>query len=187
VREFTGRFPEAEIEVFEDNTSKIEARLLEDKTDIGLVEGDINSPEIVSAPFMTDELRLICSPRHRFAPLDSVPAAELAGESFIIREEGSGTRRTFEDEMASHGLRWRAAWVCNNADTIKAAVAQGLGVSVISARAAAGEIARGELAAKEVEGIKFMRRFKTAYHRNKFLTPQMRDLIAMTASLGAEM
>jgi DNA-binding transcriptional LysR family regulator len=37
--------PETHIEVFEDNTEQIERRLLEDKTDIGFVEGEITSQD----------------------------------------------------------------------------------------------------------------------------------------------
>lgn len=171
--------PSTDIEAFEDNTERIEKRLLTDQTDIGLVEGEITSPDIVHTPFLEDELTLICGAGHRFAALEKIPPHELEKESFIIREPGSGTRRTFETVMADHHLKWKAAWICNNADTIKAAVIAGLGVSVISVRAVGREARAGELLTRPVEGISFRRTFKIAYHKNKYLTAQMRDFIAL--------
>ena len=166
-----------DVEVFEDNTYHIQKRLLMDKADIGLVEGEITSPDILCIPFMDDELVLICGNCHRFAGLCEINPLELEKENFIIREQGSGTRKTFEDAMKAHQLSWKASWTCNNADTIKAAVIAGLGVSVISRRAVEKEAESGELVIKPVEGIRFFRQFKIAYHKNKYLTGQIKSFI----------
>ncbi len=106
---------------------------------------------------MEDELVLICSANHRFAACPEVEPKELEQENFIIREKGSGTRKTFEDRMTENNLTWRVAWTCNNADTIKNAVAAGLGISVISKRAVANEVKAGLLLEKRVRGIEFKR------------------------------
>lgn len=177
-------WPALEIQVFEDNTREIQARLLEDKADLALVEGELTAPEIQSLPFLEDELLLICSPSHPFAALSTVPAKALGGERLIVREEGSGTRKTFEDGMGALGIPWEAAWTCNNADTIKAAVKANLGVSVISRRAVAREEGAGELVVKAVEGIRFTRTFKITYHRNKYLTPSMKGFMELCLAYG---
>lgn len=169
--------PTANVEVIEDNTEQIQKRLLADKTDIGLVEGEITSPDILSTPFMDDELVLICGNHHWFAGLSVINPDELEKENFIIREYGSGTRKTFEDVMNAHQLSWKVTWTCNNADTIKAAVIAGLGVSVISRRAVEKEAESGELIIKPVEGVSFFRTFKIVYHKNKYFTAQMKNFI----------
>ncbi|MVB09592.1 HTH-type transcriptional activator CmpR [Caprobacter fermentans] len=166
--------PAVEVEVFEDNTARIEKRILRDTTDIGLVEGETASQDLITLPFLTDELVLVCGREHRFAALRSVAPDELEREPFIIREEGSGTRKTFEDGMKAKGLSFHAGWVCNNADTIKAAVAEGLGVTVISRRAVESEVNRGLLCIREIEGIRFFRQFRMIVHKNKYLTAAMR-------------
>lgn len=179
VADFQKDHPLIKVEVTEDNTAKIESLILQDRVDLGLVEGDITSPDIFSQPFQNDELVLICSPSHRFAVCPEIEPEELEQESFIIREKGSGTRKTFEDQMSEHNLTWRVAWTCNNADTIKNAVAAGLGVSVISRRAVADEIKSGSLLEKRVRGIAFKRTFKLIYHKNKYRTEPMQQLINM--------
>lgn len=176
---------QTDITVIEDNTQKIENLILQDEIDIGLVEGDISSPDIVIRPFLEDELMLICAANHRFAQYTEIEPKELEHEKFIIREKGSGTRKTFEDMMTVNGLAWRESWTCNNADTIKIAVAEGLGVSVISRRAVANEIAAGVLCEKQVRGIRFNRQFKIVYHKNKYLTEPMEQFIQLCVATEA--
>lgn len=177
--------PQTDITVIEDNTQKIENLILQDQIDIGLVEGDISSPDIVIRPFLEDELVLICAANHRFAQYTEIEPKELEHEKFIIREKGSGTRKTFEDVMTANGLAWRESWTCNNADTIKIAVAEGLGVSVISRRAVANEIAAGVLCEKQVRGVYFNRQFKIVYHKNKYLTEPMEQFIQLCVATEA--
>lgn len=171
--------PLIHVEVIEDNTTKIENMTLRDKIDLGLVEGETSSPDILTRPFMGDELTLICSPGHRFADRPIIEPKDLEQEDFIIREKGSGTRKIFEDRMAENDLAWKVAWTCNNAETIKMAVAQGLGVSVISKRAVANEVKSGLLCQKCIEGIVFKRQFKVIYHKNKYITESMQRFMAL--------
>ncbi len=176
--------PLTRVEVIEDNTAKIESLILQDKIDLGLVEGETSSPDVICRPFLDDELVLICSPNHRFAAYPEVEPQELEQESFMIREEGSGTRKTFENRMEEHHLTWKASWTCNNADTIKNAVAAGLGVSVISKRAVENEVRAGSLLEKRVKDIEFKRQFKLIYHKNKFITEPMLQFTKLLKQSG---
>lgn len=179
VSNFQKANPENDIKVYEENTEEIEKMLLYDKIDIALVEGETTNSDILNRPFMNDELILICGSNHRFAKLPYVEPHEIEKEKFIIREKGSGTRKTFEDKMTENQLRWQAAWVCNNTDTIKIAVAEGLGVSVISRHSVMNELASRILCEIPIKGIKFKRQFKLIYHKNKYLTETMKHFIAL--------
>ncbi len=174
---FREKNPGTTIEVTENNTEAIQQMIMDDRLDLGLVEGDVTLHDIVTRELAEDELVLICAGSHPFAGRKDVSPGELAHESFILREVGSGTRRTFERAMAAAGAPWRASWTCNNADAIKAAVAAGLGVSVISRRAVARELEEGVLKAVPVSGLRFLRAFKLAYHKNKYFTQAMRAFV----------
>ncbi|NMM62612.1 LysR family transcriptional regulator [Clostridium sp. P21] len=180
VSHFQRSNPETDITVYEENTEKIEKMLLHDEIDIALVEGETTNSDILSKPFMNDELILICSDNHRFAKLPYVESYELQKEKFIIREKGSGTRKTFEDKMTENQLTWKPTWTCNNTDTIKIAVAEGLGISVISRHSVKSELASGILCEIPVKGIKFKRQFKIIYHKNKYLTEIMKRFIDLS-------
>jgi DNA-binding transcriptional LysR family regulator len=184
--QFVSRFnqanPRTEIEVIEDNTERIEYLILNDQIDLGLVEGETTSSDILNQIFMDDELVIICSANHRFANIPVITSNELEQEKFIIREKGSGTRKTFENAMAANQLTWQVNWTCNNADTIKMAVANGLGISAISQLAVKNEIASGLLCQTTVKGIQFKRQFKLIHHKNKYLTESMKQFIELCTS-----
>ncbi|MFX3617546.1 MAG: LysR family transcriptional regulator [Sporolactobacillus sp.] len=179
VAHFKSEHTQVQVQVVEDNTTQIEKLILKDQLDLALVEGETTASELVLTPFLEDELILICGTDHPFASLSSVRPEMLQKEAIIIREKGSGTRKTFEDAMAAANLSWRPSWTCNNADTIKMAVAEGLGISVISRRAVAREVAAGWLHIKKVDGLSFKRQFKLIYHQNKYLTEAMTAFITL--------
>ncbi len=175
VSDFKRESPELTIEVTEDNTSKIEQMIINDKLDLGLVEGEITSSDIKSRPLTDDVLVLICAKDHPFAKRSRIEPKELEKENFILREVGSGTRKTFENVMAENSLKWTATWTCNNADTIKMAVAEDLGISVISKRAVSKELEEGILKAVNINGLIFIRQFKLIYHKNKYFTEAIKS------------
>jgi DNA-binding transcriptional LysR family regulator len=161
------------------NTKIIEGLLLQDQLDVGLVEGQIHEPCIVCEPFMKEELVLVCGRSHPLAANHRIQPQQLEGMVFFVREEGSGTRELFESVMNSEGVFWQAAGVCNNAETIKRSVAAGLGLSVMSKLAIRREVADHELVILPVAGISFKRQFCIAYHKNKFITPALQNIIQL--------
>lgn len=169
--------PETEIHVVENNTEIIEKMLLNNDIDVALVEGEISSSDIISKPFLEDELVLISGKTHEFAGRDAVSPEELKRNDYIVRERGSGTRNLFENVMAVNNIKWNYLWVCNNADTIKNAVIKGIGISAISMRSVTDEVKSGDLFVSRVVGIEFKRHFKIIYHKNKYITSQLEKFI----------
>ena len=174
---FKNKYPGFTLVVTEDNTTQIERLIMRDELDLGLVEGEVTLSDIISRPFTEDILVLICGKTHPFWARQQVEPVELEKENFILREVGSGTRKTFENVMSENALPWTSAWTCNNADTIKMAVAEGLGVSVISKRAVQREIESGMLHSVDINGLTFKRQFKLVYHKNKYHTDSMKHFI----------
>ncbi len=177
VTTFRQTAPAIRITVVEDNTAVIESLILNNEIDIGLVEGEISSPDIVVSPFMRDELVLISGQRHPFSKKPVVTSEELKDQDFIIREKGSGTRKLFETQMAANGIQWSASWVCNNSDTIKKAVISNIGISVISKRSVQDELRNHQIFVSNIEGIEFVRYFKIICHKNKYMSESMLHLI----------
>ena len=162
------------------NTAELEAQLLADALDLALVEGEVGSPELVQQPFLADALVFVDSPGRGGSER---PAAALAGRRFFVREAGSGTRRLFEAGMQRAGIAWELAGEYNSAAAIKAAVAAGLGLTAISHRAVAAELAAGQLATFRVPGVSFSRRFRIVYHRQKYLSPAMQAVIRLCTAM----
>ena len=176
---FTRQHPEIKITSAVSNTKAIEESLLEDGLDLGLVEGEVHSPWLLKEAFMEDELVLACAPEHEWAKKGVLGAAQLNGARFFVREAGSGTRELFEGVMSGAGISWQTAGVYNNAETIKAAVAAGLGHTVISRLAVRREVERGELALVRLRGLSFKRKFHMVRHKNKYISAAMSSFIKL--------
>lgn len=169
IKNFQEMYPSVKIRVIEDNTSTIEQMLLEDQIDIGFVEGEISTKDLIEIPVLEDHLIFVCSPLHPFASLEVLPVA-LENQNFVLREYGSGTRKKFEETLKHHHITWQSNWTCNNADTIKAVVAEGLGITVISYRSVERHLNEGSLSTFTVKGIEFNRSFRLIKHKDKFLS-----------------
>ncbi|MGM9522717.1 MAG: LysR family transcriptional regulator [Oscillospiraceae bacterium] len=162
--------PEVKCEVSVANTKIIEEKLLKSELDIGLVEGDVKTPDLVVKPVINDELAVICSPKHPFSGRSSVKIAELVKEELILREVGSGTRAKLETAMSEHGLICSPSWSSYSFEAIKEAVLHNLGITVMSARLVRRELLRGELCVCPIEDTNLSRTFDLVYRKNKFFS-----------------
>jgi DNA-binding transcriptional LysR family regulator len=102
VADFLKRHPESTAAVAVHNTATIIEQLARHELDLGLIEGSCRHPDLVVEPWVADELVVFCAPAHPLARRGSATLAELAGEAWIVREPGSGTRETLDQALRHH-------------------------------------------------------------------------------------
>ncbi|MCL7453992.1 MAG: LysR substrate-binding domain-containing protein, partial [Anaerolineae bacterium] len=109
---------------------------------------------------------LAVPPGHALAQQDSARVEDLQGQRLILREEGSGTRRSVEEALAARGMAVRdedVALILGSSQAVLQAVEQGLGIGFVSARAAAAARAAGRVACMALEGVDLARALYLAY------------------------
>ena len=158
------------------NTSELEEMLLNDNLDLALVEGEIHSEYLITKPFMNDELVFIIGQNHPLANIE-ITFEDLTNLKFFVRETGSGTRELFEQVMHQHNIYYQTGGIYNSMEAIKKAVIAGLGVSVISTEAVKDEIHSGKIKVFTMPELVFKRQFNIVYHKNKFIPPEMQEII----------
>lgn len=169
--------PHVEIYSYVNNTKDVEEKLLKSELDIGIVEGNVKSPDLVSIPEVNDFLVLICSKKHPFADKKIVKLKDLEYESFAMREQGSGTRELFERYMLEKGMSIRIAFEANSSDAIKKTVIDNQCLAVISIRLVEEEIKSGKIHVIQNIDSDWDRFFSVVYHKNKAVTDEMKNLI----------
>ncbi|HEV8692305.1 MAG TPA: LysR substrate-binding domain-containing protein [Ideonella sp.] len=122
-------------------------------------------------PFAAHPHVLVTAPNHPFARAESVPAAALAREGFIVREQGSGTRAALEEFLAAHHLQPMFIMELPSDEAIKQAVMAGLGVSLVSLHTIGLEWRNGLISSPSVEGLPLMRRWQLVAAAAKVLSP----------------
>lgn len=161
------------------NTAFLEEMLLEDKLDMALVEGEVKSDYLQKIAFMDDELIFVASPSHELAAKRLISLTDIVSYDFLLREDGSGTRALFERNMALHNLKYNVVGIYSNAYALKLAVKADLGITVISKKSVCRELANGELIKLPVEKILFKRVFSIVYHKNKYISREMQEMIEL--------
>jgi LysR family transcriptional regulator for metE and metH len=113
---------------------------------------------------------IIAPPAHRLARRRGVMLAELADETFLLREPGSGTRMLMQRLFGEGGMPARRIEMGTN-ETIKQAVMAEMGIALLSAHTIAAEVEAGRIAVLDVRGMPMVRRWYVVKRRDKRLLP----------------
>jgi DNA-binding transcriptional LysR family regulator len=177
-----GQHPELRLRVTIENTEQVVRSLFEGRADIGFVEGELTAPDVLLHPVREDELVVIAPADHRFAADREVPLSDLLREPFLLREAGSGTRQIAEAHLLAAGVepgQLRVVAELSGIDAIKATVAAGLGVSIISLSALTGSGASAGLLYRRIEGLRLTRQMAAATLSSTPPVPAARRLLAV--------
>jgi len=159
------------------NTKEIENKILSNELDIGFVEGDVSHEDITSDVVAADKLVFACSPKNELAKKDFIRLSDLDDVPLIMREEGSGTRRQFLEQLVGAGYKAKIRWSCCSTDIVLKALKENLGVTVISEKLVEEEVKNGEIIIKDIVDAKLTRTFKLIYHKDKFFTNSMKRFV----------
>lgn len=149
------------------NTPAITAALLNFDIDVGMIEGEVQHPDLVIEPWRADELVCFCAPDHPYAGKQGLTDTDLLAARWIVREAGSGTRQSFERAM--HGLLpdLQILMELQHTEAIKRAVEAGLGLGCLSRISLVEAFRRGSLVELPCPRD-FSRDLYLALHRQKF-------------------
>lgn len=137
--------PKVVFELVVGNTREVISRVLEGDVPMGMVEGSPGE-ELISEPFLEDEMVVVVGPGHPWAGRRKVGWDELVKEAYVCREPGSGTRAVAEARLAELGWEVPVPTLeLGSTGAIKRALEEGLGYSILSRSAISTEERSGEL------------------------------------------
>lgn len=170
---FGKEYPNISIMMKVMNTSQIMEEIHKHQLNFGLIEAPVNHPDMEVEPVMGDELKLIVPSGHPLADRHEVALEEALGYPFVLREQGSGTRRVMEEQLIAKGLDPASMWIVmelGSTGAVKSAVEAGLGVTIISASSVKHEVTLGLLKIVNLSDASFKRQFY-AIHLKSTLLP----------------
>lgn len=170
-------YPNCRIVATVNNTSAIEEQVLNNELDVAIVEGIVNSTDLVRIPVFQDELVLLCGKNYHLANRKSITFKDLEGESFISREKGSIERNQLEKVIEEHNITLNRCLYSTNTEAIKNAVMHGRGIAILSNMLVKKECDRGDMVVLHLEDMHFVRQIHLIYHKNKYLSPVIKDVI----------
>ena len=129
---------------------------------------------------------IIAPTSHRLARKPRLKLADLAGETFLMREPGSGTRGLMENLFETAGVRPKIGMSMSSNETIKQAVIAGLGIAFISAHTVATELDERRLVTLDVAGLPVVRQWFALSRKDKVLMPPARAMLEFLGAEGAQ-
>jgi len=167
---FAAAYPGIRVDLSIGNTEQVAEAVRDGRAELGIAEGVVTDPALVSEPVEGDRLRLVVGGSHPWAGLGRVGRDELAAGRWILREPGSGTRALFELAVRGVGLDpagLDVAMTLPGGGMIRAALLAGVGASVLSDLMLTEDLAAGRIVA--LEGLELPARpFHLVRHRDRY-------------------
>lgn len=182
---FLRRYPASEVQLQIHNTATIAHQVAHYELDLGMIEGECHHAELVTQPWVEDELVVCCAPDHALAG-GAVPEPEmLARTPWIVREPGSGTRETLDHAVRHLHPPLNIRLELEHTEAIIQAVEFGLGIGCLSRLALAEAFRRGSLVPVPTPYLDLRRQFLFLSHKRKYETAGMREWISLCRSFTA--
>lgn len=143
IGELRAQMPEVHLRLQVQNSVKVDELVHSGECEIGFVESTQVSENLSKRVVGTDRLVIVVSRTHPWARRSTPLSREqLLATEFVVREEGSGTRSTFERALAA---RPRVAMVATSTTAMVGAAFAGVGPAVVTPHAVRAGLATGEL------------------------------------------
>ena len=180
---FTQQYPEVTFSLDITNRKSLLDQLAHNETDLVIMGQPPAEMALVSKAFMENPLVIIASPEHPLAKSQStIPWSRLQDESFVVREQVSGTRIAMERYFKAKDIRLKIAMETTSNSAIKTAVAANLGLGLMSFHTLELELALNRVRILDVEDFPIMRHWHVVHTPSKRLSPVAKAFLKFLAS-----
>jgi DNA-binding transcriptional LysR family regulator len=177
---FKKQHPDVSIHLDIGDTASVTEGVLRGDLHIGLVGARPLDAHLETHSYLKDELVIAVHPKHDWARKKNIAVEALAGEPFVLREKGSGTRQIMEERLNKAGIAsddLNTVAVAGSSDAVRQSVKAGLGVSILSILAIQDDIETNRLAAVRIKGIPLERSFFIILLKGKSRSPLCRAFL----------
>jgi DNA-binding transcriptional LysR family regulator len=168
------------------NRDAVVARLRENLDDLYIMSKPPTDMALERHAFLSNPLVVIAAAEHRLAGRTGLKLSALAGERFIMREAGSGTRLACDAHFKAHGFEPQVRLALGSNEAIKELVAEGMGLAVMSRHAVTHHPEPDRVVELDVQGFPVPSSWWTLYPQGKRLSPVAQAFLAhLSAHPGA--
>lgn len=139
--------PPAAVQMRAGNSSAVEALVRGGEVELGFIESTAVPDGLSATTVGLDALAVVVAPQHPWARMPDIATADVAAAALVAREDGSGSRRTWEEAVRNRLGHEPAApiAVMSTSTSVRSAVGEGLAPAVLSRRAVADDVSLGRL------------------------------------------
>ena len=167
---FIQRYPGVEASLHINNRSTLIERLKSNEDDLYLFAEPPDQQEVIVQAILSNPLVVFARDDHPMARENNIAFARLAGEPFLIREPGSGTRMVTLKLFEQRGLAPKIRMELSTNEAIREAILAGIGISILSRYTLGLEPEQSNLVCLDVEGFPVESHWHFVYPVGKRLT-----------------
>ena len=153
------------------NRATLLQQLANNERDLVIMGRPPNGLDLVKESFMENPLVVIAAPDHPLVGEKKIPLVRLKQETFVVREQGSGTWGAMERFFAHHGIELNTGMEMTSNEAIKQAVEAGLGLGIVSIHTLELELETRRLVVLDVESLPILRHWYLVHRLGKRLSP----------------
>ncbi|MBP1148433.1 MULTISPECIES: LysR family transcriptional regulator [Methylocaldum] len=173
--DFCRRYPKVKVSFKVTNRKGLLQQLDDNEADIVLMGQPPEDQDLTAEAFMDNPLVVIAPANHPLAGQKSIPLSELNHETFLMREQGSGTRNAVERFLSEKGVQISASMEMNTNGAIKQGVEEGLGLGIVSIHTVERELEDGRVVVLDAESFPIMRQWYIVHRAGKRLSAVARE------------
>ena len=175
LQRYHARCPQVELVLHTASTDEMLQLLSTNQVDlVYTLDQPLLQPNLVLAPVC-----FIAPPQHPLAQENTIPLDLLPRQEFLLTERGMSYRDALDQCMAAQGLAIKPFLELGSASLLCQMVEHGMGLSFLPEYIVQNALAAGTLARLNVPACRVEMRRQLFYHRDKWLTPQMKAFITL--------
>ncbi len=174
---FQEKYPGVSVNMITGNTQEVGIQIEKGQLDMGFVEGEFHSVHVLKEVLGDDELYVVTGD-NRFVQDEEYHIEELLDKKWILREKGSGTREIFLSHLGEYTKRLNIFMELDHTGGVKTVLTNKNTLACLSQHSVRKELKSGTLHRLGIKDFRFTRSFYTIWHRNKVLSPVLKEFIA---------
>ena len=167
---FCNQHPNIDVRFTVGNRAQIIERLSQNRDDLYIFTYPPEDEDLECVPFMSNPL-VIIAPSNYDGPDDCL-LSELVDQKFLLREKGSGTRRTLDEYCDLKRVSLNNTMIIESNEAIRLAVSAGMGLAVLS---------QHTLAQASTDNVKILKVRDFPLHSNWQVVTNKRRPISLSA------
>ena len=153
------------------NREALRRQLEHNEPDLVIMGQPPEGVDVEADAFMENPLVMIAPAGHYLTKRKGIPLVDVQEESFVVREQGSGTRSAIERFFTKKGVAFKTDIEMTSNEAIKQAVEAGLGLGIVSIHTLELELETKRLQILDVKGFPIKRHWYIMQRKGKRLSP----------------
>ena len=164
---FIQAHPKIQVSLSVANRDAVVRQVAENIADLAIMGQPPAGTDMRAEAFMENPLVVIAAPTHPLVRARKIQPKQLAKETFLLREQGSGTRGVVERFFASHKLALPTHMEMDTNEAIKQSVQAGMGIGIISRHGIELELETRRLVVLDVDHFPIVRHWYIVQRKDK--------------------